>query len=262
MAYETYIYEKKGKIAYITLNRPEALNALNLKMFIESGEIWRDFNKDPNVWVAIVTGAGRGTCVGVDVKAVAKGEFVMPKMAKDETGVDHIGPRHYNVTKPVIGAINGYCCGAGLDLATEPDIVIASEKAEFWDPHVSVGLVSNHEMVQMAKKTSLGVALQMGLMGARFRMNAKRAYEVGLVAEVVPHEKLMARAEEIANAILEQSPLGVMGTKACIWNGIDKPLEEAISKGEYIRREIIGTEDYWEGSRAFAEKRAPVWKGK
>ncbi len=262
MSYETIIYERKDKIAYITLNRPDSLNALNRQMFRELEQVWQQFNKDDEACVAIVTGAGKSICVGVDVKAWSSGEFVMQKTAREEHGEDRAGPCSFHVMKPTIAAINGFCCGAGLDFATECDIVICSEDAKFWDPHVAVGLISNHEMVQMARRVSVGLALQMGMMGSRFQMSARRAYEVGLVCEVVPRERLLLRATEIAEAILEQSPLAVIGTKQCIIYGQDKPLEDAIALGEYIRREVIGTEDFYEGARAFVEKRKPVFKGR
>lgn len=262
MSYKTIVYERKGKILYITLNRPDRLNALNRQMFDEMAQAWDQFNRDDEAWVAIVTGAGKAMCVGVDVKAVREGEFVMPKNSWEDVGEDRAGPLPREVAKPTIAAINGYCCGAGLDFATECDIVICSEDAQFWDPHVAVGLISNHEQVQMARRVSVGVALQMGIMGSRYRMNAQRALQVGLVSEVVRPDALLPRATEIADSILEQSRLAVIGTKRCILNIMELPLDDAVRIGEYIRREVIGTEDYIEGPRAFAERRKPNWVGR
>lgn len=263
MAFETIIYEKQGRIVYITLNRPHRLNALNMKMMQEMEQAWRQFNEDDDAWVAIVTGAGRAMCVGADVKEMAEGGLTMARTAREETiGKLRWGPRKHRVMKPVIAAINGACCGGGLDFATECDVVICSEDAQFFDPHVTVGLVSAHEMIQLSRRIPLGLVLRMAVMGGADRMDAQRAYQVGLVSEVVPRERLLERANELAQAILEQAPVAVRGTKQLILDTLHLPLEEACEVGEYLRRENVGTEDIVEGPRAFAEKRKPVWKGR
>ncbi|MBI4295182.1 MAG: enoyl-CoA hydratase/isomerase family protein [Chloroflexi bacterium] len=260
MAYEAVIYEKKGSIVYIILNRPHKLNALSMRMMQEMGQAWRQFNED-DAGVAIVTGAGQAMCAGADIKEIVEGRIPMARAARDQTVV-RWGPRKYRVMKPVVAAIHGVCCGAGLDFATESDVVICSEDAQFFDSHVTVGLVSAHEMIQLSRRIPLGLALRMAVMGGTDRMDAQRAYQVGLVSEVVPRERLLERATEIARAILEQAPLAVRGTKQCILDTYHLPLEEALEVGEYIRRENVGTEDIVEGPRAFVEKRKPVWKGR
>lgn len=263
MAYETVIYEKRGHIGYITLNRPQALNALSRQLMREMAEVWQDFRDDDDLWIAIVTGAGeRAFCSGADVKG-------MPGRAAEpwDGGVqpesrEPYRPGLYNIAKPIICAVNGLCAGGGLDFVTETDIAICSENAEFLDPHVTIGLVSAHEMIQLSKRIPWGVAMRMGLMGRQERMSAQRAYDIGLVTEVVPLPQLLPRATEIAEAILENAPLAVRGTKACIRKGLDLPLLEAVILGDYIRRDNVGTEDSQEGPRAFAEKRKPVWKAR
>ncbi len=265
MNYKTIIYKKEGKIVTITLNRPERLNAESLEMWRELGQAWREFNNDDDAWVAIVTGAGRTFSVGGDVKDILSGELPLTRFAEADIPPQDIegGPRAHKVRKPVIAAINGACCGDGLDYATESDIVIASEKAEFWDPHVAVGMVSNHEAVRLSRRIPVGLALRMTIMGNADRMSAERAYQIGLVSEVVPPERLMDRAREIAQAIVEQSaPLAVRNTKQCILDGLNMPIDAAIEHGEYLRRENVGTEDQIEGIRAFNEKRKPVWKNR
>ncbi len=263
MPYETVIYEKKGRIGYITMNRPQALNALSRQLMRELGEIWQDFRDDDNLWIAIITGAGdRAFCAGADVKEVPGREEetrdggVMPESREPYR------PGLYNVAKPIICAVNGICAGGGLDFITETDIAICSENAEFMDPHVTIGLVSAHEMIQLSKRIPWGVAMRMGLMGRQERMSAQRAYDVGLMTEVVPLSSLLSRATEIAESVLENAPMAVRGTKACIRKGLDLPLLEASILGDYIRRDNVGTEDSIEGPRAFAEKRRPVWKAR
>ncbi|MBI2847120.1 MAG: enoyl-CoA hydratase/isomerase family protein [Chloroflexi bacterium] len=267
LPYETVIYEKKGRIAYITLNRPERLNAFNTKMRLELTEIWQNFEKDDNLWVAIVTGAGnRAMCSGADVRDAAdrkaRGEYYTIQAKVGEVTPYRWGPRTHNVTKPVIAAVNGICCGGGLDFVTESDIAICSENATFFDPHVSIGWVSAHEMIQMSRRIPLGICLRMALMGVHERMDAKRAYELGLVSEMMPQERLMARATEIAEIICRNAPLAVRGTKLGILRGLGLSLDEAETKGHVYLRQVEVTEDHDEGPRAFAEKRAPQWKGK
>jgi enoyl-CoA hydratase/carnithine racemase len=166
------------------------------------------------------------------------------------------------MTKPVIAAVNGICCGAGLDLVTTGDIAIASDKAEFFDPHVSIGLVSGREMVRLARVLPMGVAMRVALTGRHERMTAPRAYELGLITEVVEHDRLMERAREIAGLVNRNAPLAVRGTRLAIRKGRDLPLHEAEILAEAFRERVVRTEDAKEGPRAFMEKRAPEWKAR
>jgi enoyl-CoA hydratase/carnithine racemase len=136
-------------------------------------------------------------------------------------------PRRMGVMKPVIAAVNGLVNGVSLDLVTEADIPIASDRAQFFDSHVSLGYVSSHEMVNMARRVPVAVTLRMALLGAKERMSAERAREVGLVTEVVPHDKLMERAYELARLVCENAPLAVWGTKMAILRGLGLPIEQA-----------------------------------
>ena len=142
------------------------------------------------------------------------------------------------MTKPVLAAVNGLCCGAGLDLVTTGDIAIASERAEFFDPHVSIGLVSGREMVRLARVLPLNVAMRVALMGRHERMSAQRAYELGLVSEVVAHDRLLARAREIAALVNRNAPLAVRGTRLAIRKGLDLPLHEAEILAEAFRERV------------------------
>ena len=142
------------------------------------------------------------------------------------------------------------------------DIPIASEKAAFVDPHVSIGLVSSHEMVNMARRVPLAVCLRMALLGRHEKMSAQRAYEVGLVTEVVPHEQLMTRARELANMICQNAPIAVWGTKMGILQGLGLPTAQAEEIAAGYLEVNEQTEDYHEGPRAFVEKRKPKWKAR
>jgi enoyl-CoA hydratase/carnithine racemase len=164
------------------------------------------------------------------------------------------------MTKPVVTAVNGLCCGAGLDLVTTGDITIASERAEFFDPHVSIGLVSGRESVRLARMLPLGVAMRVALMGKHERLSAQRAYELGLISEIVPHDDLKKRAREIAALINRNAPLAVRGTRLAIRKGIDLPLHEAEILAETFRERVVRTDDAKEGPAAFMAKRDPKWR--
>src|SRR5262249_3391351 len=148
---------------------------------------------DPEVWVAIITGAGKAFSTGADVEGLASAGFHRENRWREVAMIEGIvelpTPRRQRVFKPVIAAVNGAVVGFSLDLVTEADIPIASEQAYFTDTHVSIGLVSSHEMVNMARRVPVAVCLRMALLGKHERMTAQRAYEVGLVTEVVPHDQ-------------------------------------------------------------------------
>ncbi len=264
--YETVLFEIDSRVATITLNRPERKNAMNQTLKDELRECWRRVKADPDVWVAIITGAGDAFSSGADVESLASGGFSRPdrwrELAMIEGIVDLPTPRRQRVHKPVIAAVNGVVAGFSLDLVTEADIPIASEKATFVDPHVSIGYVSSHEMVNMARRVPLAVCLRMALLGSRERMSAQRAYEVGLVTEVVPAEKLMARARELAEMILTNSPLAVWGTKMGILQGLGLPIAQAEEIAAGYLEVVEQSEDHGEGPRSFVEKRKPEWKAR
>src|ERR1700724_563680 len=224
-SFDTIKYEVDAHRATITLNRADALNALSPDMITELRAAYHEAEGDDNVWLLIVTGTGRAFCTGADVKA-----------------------------------INGVCCGAGLDWVTTADIVIASEKATFFDPHVSIGLVAGREVVRLARVLPRSVALRMALMGKHERMSAQRALELGLISEVVEHDCLLERAHEIADIVNSNAPLAVRGTRLAILKGLDLPLHEAEILAESFRERNLHTEDSLEGPKAFVEKRTPNWQ--
>jgi enoyl-CoA hydratase/carnithine racemase len=166
------------------------------------------------------------------------------------------------MTKPILTAVNGLCCGAGLDLVTTGDIAIASERAEFFDPHVSIGLVSGREMVRLARVLPTNVAMRIALTGKHERLSAQRAYELGMVTEVVEHDRLLDRAREVAQLVNRNAPLAVRGTRLAIRKGLDLPLNEAEILAEAFRERVVRTDDAKEGPRAFREKRTPDWQGR
>ncbi len=264
--YETVLFEVENRVATITLNRPERKNAMNQTLKDELRECWRSVKADPDIWVAIITGAGDAFSSGADVESLASGAFARPdrwrELAMIEGIIDLPTPRRQRVHKPVIAAVNGVVAGFSLDLVTESDIPIASERATFVDPHVSIGYVSSHEMVNMARRVPVAVCLRMALLGSRERMSAQRAYEVGLVTEVVPPEALLPRARELAEMILSNSPLAVWGTKMGILQGLGLPIPQAEEIAAGYLEIVEQSEDHGEGPRSFVQKRKPEWKAR
>ena len=265
--YETVLYTVDGHVATITLNRPERMNAMNQKLKDELREAWRQVKNDPDVWCAILTGAGRGFSTGADVEGLATpGSFTRidrwRELALIEGIVELPTPRRQRVFKPVIAAVNGACAGFSLVFVSESDIPFASDTAYVVVPHVSIGLVSSHEMVNMSRRVPLSVCLRMALLGSKERMSAERAYQVGLVTEVVPHEKLMDRARELAAMICENAPLAVWGTKMAILQGLGLPIPQAEEIAAGYLEVNEQSEDFKEGPRSFVEKRKPVWTGR
>jgi enoyl-CoA hydratase/carnithine racemase len=271
MSYETIKYEQRSHTACITLNRPDKFNAINVLMQRELAKAYGEAEANPDVWTLIITGAGdRALCTGADVgdfntmaaKGIdLQGEPMLSSMRQWDAPQE-ASPPYLQMAKPIICAVNGMCAGAGLDLVTTCDIAIASETASFFDPHVSIGIVSGREMVRVARLLPLNVAMRMALMGKHERMPAQRAYELGMISELVPAAKLMERAWEVAELVNRNAPLAVRGTRLGIRKGLTLPVYEAELLAESHRLRVAQTEDALEGPRAFMEKRAPKWQAR
>lgn len=265
--YQTIRYEVEDRIATITFDRPDQLNAISPQMARELRSAYATAEADDEVWILIVTGKGRAFCAGADVTEIPDDgrviydEPYLTTMAQWEAPQEATPPFR-TMTKPILAAVNGLCCGAGLDLATTGDIVIASDRAEFFDPHVSIGLVSGREMVRLARVLPLNVAMRVALTGKHERLSAQRAYDLGMISEIVEHDRLLERAREIAALVNRNAPLAVRGTRLAIRKGLDLPLHEAEVLAEAMRERVVRTDDAKEGPRAFVEKRPPEWKAR
>ncbi|MFE6922113.1 enoyl-CoA hydratase/isomerase family protein [Nocardia sp. NPDC057663] len=265
MPFDTIGYEVDGHTATITLDRPHALNALSPHMITELRAAYDEAERDDKVWLLIVTGTGRAFCTGADVSEIPGDGKVVNERPYLSTYEQWEAPQEgtppfRTMTKPIIVAVNGLCCGAGLDWVTTGDIVIASDRATFFDPHVSIGLVAGREVVRLARVLPRTVALRMALMGKHERMSAHRAYELGMITEVVEHDRLLERAREIGDIVNSNAPLAVRGTRLAIVKGLDVPLHEAEMLAESFRERVTRTEDALEGPQAFVEKRDPIWQ--
>jgi len=267
MSFETITYEVSDRVATITFDRPDRLNAVSPLMARELRQAYDDAERDEDVWTILVTGSGRAFCAGADVGEIPEDGRVIYDEPYLTTRPQWEAPQEATppfrtMTKPVLTAVNGLCCGAGLDLVTTSDISIASDRAEFFDPHVSIGLVSGREMVRLARVLPFNVAMRLALMGKHERLSATRACDLGLITEVVEHDRLLDRAHEIAAIVNRNAPLAVRGTRMAMRTGIDLPLHEAEILAEAYRERVVRTDDAREGPQAFMDKRDPDWQCK
>ena len=223
--YDTIGYDVTGHTATITLNRPEALNALSPHMITELRAAYDEVETNDDIWLMIVTGNGRAFCTGADVKEIPEDGKVIyerPYLSTyDQWEAPQEGtPPFRRMAKPVLAAINGICCGAGLDWVTTGDIVIASDRATFFDPHVSIGLVAAREMVRLARALPRSVALRMALVGKHERMDAQRAYELSskaLLSSEIRNAGITTSAGTSATLPGRSPPLMPMDCPMCAW---------------------------------------------
>ncbi len=254
------VYEVRDRVAWIRLDRPARGNALTPSMQPEMRRIWGEVRERTDIRVAVVGAAGeRHFCTGFDVGSDEGGDDTVFANRPLADAV-HWSPHQNRVWKPVICCVNGLCVGGGLHFVVDADIVIASENAAFTDTHVNVGMVGALENVGLAKRLPLGTALRMTLQGRDFRLPAERAWQLGLVDELVetPAEALPA-ALEIAGSILKSSPQALALSKQAVWGSIEKGYSEALESAWGLLRLHWGHPDFREGPRAFAEKREPRW---
>lgn len=261
MPYQYATYEKKGRVAYVTINRPEVMNALHFPAHEELSEIWSDFRDDSDLWVAIVTGAGeRAFSAGNDLKyTVTQMDGTARLRLMPPGGFGGITSR-FECWKPIIAAVNGYALGGGFEIALACDIIIAAEHATFGLPEPRVGLLAGAGGVhRLPRQVPLKIAMGMMLTGRH--ITAQEAYRIGLANEVVPLQELMPTAERWAQEIIECAPLSVRASKQAAMIGLDLPLAAALSQNYPATMQMNVSDDVIEGPRAFAEKRKPVWKG-
>jgi E-phenylitaconyl-CoA hydratase len=254
----TVNYELDGHVATITYNRPDALNAINGEMRRDLNDAFARFRDEEDAWIAIVTGAGRAFCVGADLRGGGNsaGDFPGTFWEKPTQNSFESG---WEIFKPVIAAVNGYCLGYGLTLATWCDFVIASDRAEFGFPEARIGVPTIVGAIRLPQRINWQYAMELLLTGER--VNATRAKEIGLAGWVVPHEELMIEARALAERLLAGAPLAQRAIKEMATRAQHLPMLEAIRFGETMRKVVAATEDAAEGMRASAERRPPEWRG-
>ncbi len=260
MAYQYITVERDGPITIFTLNRPDVMNALHSDAHFELDEAFNAFAADDGQWVGIVTGAGeRAFSAGNDLKHQATGG----KMGSPPSGFAGLTSR-FDLTKPLIAAVNGVAMGGGFEIALACDLIIASEKAVFALPEPKVGLAALAGGLHRLPRT-IGVKRAMGMILTARRVSAQEGVELGFVNEVVAPDQLMAAAKRWAGLIAECSPMSIRASKAAVMQGLDEPTLEAAIKGQNRYPAVAAlfrSEDFKEGPLAFSQKRAPQWTGR
>src|SRR5207302_5503250 len=241
---DTVLYELDDHVATITYNRPDALNAGNGELRSDLNDAFARFRDDEDAWVAIVTGAGRAFCVGADLKdgAGSTGTFAGTFWEKPTINSFESG---WEIFKPVIAAVNGYCLGYGLTLVTWCDFVIASDRAEFGFPEVTIGVPTIVGAIRLPERIGWQYAMELLLTGDR--IGADRAKEMGLAGWVVPHDDLMAEARRLADRLVHAAPLAARATKEVAVRSEHLSSLEAIRFGETMRKVVASTADATEG---------------
>jgi enoyl-CoA hydratase/carnithine racemase len=243
-------------VLFVTLNRPERLNALSLGLRDELRALWSERKSDPDLRCVVVTGAGRAFCAGADMEELSTGVST-GAIQTAEAALSFL-PAHV-LDVPVIAAINGLCVGGGLQFLADADFAIGSDSAWFSDPHVTMGQVSAVEHLRLVAKLPAPAIVRLMLLGSSYRMSAEEAKAAHLITEVVPAERLQARALELAHVIAGQSPTAVRVSLGFIRNFLRRQVAEDVEAAWHAVDLQRSHPDAAEGPRAFAEKRPPRW---
>lgn len=252
-------YKKEGRIAIFTLNRPEAMNALNMETMRQFHEALKDFRDDDGLWVGIVTGAGeKAFCGGADIKDTLP---FMKEHSRSQWAMPASIMRGLELWKPMVAAINGMALGGGLEMALACDIRIAAENARLGTPEVTLGLIPGWGGTQrLPRAIPWCKAAELLLMGKL--IDAQEAYRIGLVNQVVPQAEVLSTAKEWAEALCQAAPLAVRAAKEAMLRGSAMTIEEGLRLENALVASVMATEDFIEGTTAFVEKRKPNYKAK
>jgi enoyl-CoA hydratase/carnithine racemase len=259
MTYETLLVESRDHVAYVTLNRPTALNPLSAALRRDLKQFFTDVQADHDVRLVVITGAGRAFCAGADIK-----EWQEPTSVVEERRARlqlNFWDAMRRCEPPIIAAINGYALGGGCELAMCCDIRVASDRAQLGLTEVTLGIIPGGGGTQrLPRLIGRGKALELILTGRH--IDAHEALRLGLVEQVVPHDHLMATVEALARTIISRAPLAVKYAKEAVVRGLELPLEEGLKVEAELYTLLRTTEDRMEGARAFTEKRPPQFKGR
>jgi enoyl-CoA hydratase/carnithine racemase len=240
--FETLLYEERGGVAWVTLNRPDRMNAFNSLMQRELHSLWRGLRRHDDVRCVVLTGAGdKAFCTGID-RMEQMGNHADDTTDRDVVGSgstpfmfndpgDNLGPKSSDLWKPVIAAVNGIACGGAFYMLGEVEFIIAADHATFFDPHVTYGMTAAFEPIHMSGIMPFGEIMRLSLLGNYERLSAQRAYEIGLVSEVVPKDQLVDKAGWAADVIASQPALAIEGTVRAIWAARELGSRQALRLG-------------------------------
>ncbi|MDE1176147.1 MAG: enoyl-CoA hydratase-related protein [Edaphobacter sp.] len=258
--YETLLCETREQMATVTLNRPHVHNALNIQMFAELRDVFGSLARDPAIRVILLTGSGeKSFAAGADISELvvvnrSAGRALAHRGSSILRQIETCG-------KPVIALVNGFALGGGCELAMASTLRIASETATFGQPEARLGLIPGYGGTQRLPRL-VGQSAALKLLLTAQIITAAEALRIGLVDEVVAPEKLLARGEEIARSILQLAPLAIAGCLEAVTKGADRSLDAGLSLEASIFGKLSGTDDKTEGTKAFLDKRPPVWTGR
>jgi enoyl-CoA hydratase len=270
MSAPAVLYDKNDGVATVTMNRPEARNAINPEMLCRLADAWQDINDDPAVRVVILTGAGEEAfCAGADLEKLVRmmqgqrpPETEWDERIRNDVGLIYKGlMRNYDVVKPIVAAVKGFCVAGGLEILNCCDIRVAADDAQFGLAEVKWSLFPmGGSTVRLPRQIPFPIAMEILLTGER--ISAQEAHRVCLVNRVVPASQVMAEAERYARIICENGPVAVQAVKRSVLAGMGMPTDKALDKELEIGIPASACEDAREGAKAFKEKRKPVYKGR
>ncbi len=267
--FETLGYRQSEGVAYVTLNRPDVHNAFNALMQRELRDLWRSLRDEDEVRCVVLRGAGdKAFCTGIDRREILEGS---PAASERTVGTGatpfmfddpghFIGPKSCDLWKPVVAAVNGMACGGAFYILGEVDVIIASQNATFFDPHVTYGMTAAFEPIHMMQKMPFGEIVRLSLMGNAERMSAGRAHEIGLVSEVVEPGELDAAAERVAAVIASHPPLAVQGTLRALWAGLEMSRSQALALGHAFVGLGSDPDTLAAGQDRFSSKQMREWR--
>lgn len=266
--YEAILYDVQDRIATITLNRPERMNSFSEALLLEWADAIRRSAEDDGVRVVVVTGAGRAFCAGADLRATGSEDRVL--MAESNAGerrnslrfsVHRVPQALQYLDKPYIAAINGAAVGAGMDMASQADIRIASDQARFGMSYVNVGLIPGDGGAWMLPRL-VGIQKALDLLWSGELFDAATALEIGYLLKVVPHDSLMTEVRAYAERLADGPPIAVQLAKRLVYRGLTQSFVEGLESAQAAMTIVQSTEDSQEGPLAFREKRRPEFKGR
>jgi enoyl-CoA hydratase len=256
MSYELILTEKRNRVGLITLNRPQAMNALTNALLREVMDALADYDRDQGIGAMVITGNEKAFAAGADIKEMAD------KSITEMMDSDHVAVfgRIRTIQKPVIAAVSGWALGGGCEVALSCDMIVASESAKFGQPEITIGVIPGAGGTQRLTR-AVGKAIAMEMILNNRTLSAQEAYQFGLVNRVVPVDAYLTEALKLAEEIASRAPLAVRAAKKMINQSYELTLSSGLSEERQTFYNLFASEDQKEGMKAFIEKRKPEWKG-